>query len=384
MFRHIFLYNLKNIIRTRAVIFWSFLYPIILATLFFFAFSNLSKADNFEAVDIAVTDSSELAEGSDFYGALAAVSNIDGTALDGDIFRAIMTSTGEADRLLKNGDISAYILFDDGIKLVVGDSGFKQTIAKVFIDDYLHTGSMAKTILSENPEAANRGFLSDISRWENYLAQSPASASSSPDTTVIMFYTLLAMTCLMGSTVSIDEIIKLQANMSPLAARINVAPVPKFRIFLYNIGAAALFQLTVILIVLAYIIFGLNVDFGDKTGYTLLTCAIGGITGIFFGTAVSSGFKSTGLKYAVTIGGTMLSCFLSGMMVVDMKYIIQVYAPVIGYLSPANLITDAFYSLYYYDGLARYFENILALCVFSILFCTATCLILRRKKYASL
>ncbi len=192
------------------------------------------------------------------------------------------------------------------------------------------------------------------------------------------------MTCLMGSTVAIDEIIKLQANMSPLAARINTAPIAKFRIFLYNLCATILFQLIVIMIVLAYLIFGLKVDFGHRSLYVLLTCLVGGITGVFFGTAVSAGFKAVGVKYAITIGGTMLSCFLAGMMNIDMKYIIQEHAPLIKYISPATLISDAFYSLYYYDGFARYLMNMSILCVLSVVLCTVTCVILRRKSYASI
>jgi ABC-2 type transport system permease protein len=72
------------------------------------------------------------------------------------------------------------------------------------------------------------------------------------------------MTCLMGSTISIEEVMKLQANMSPLAARVNVSPVPKFRHFLYNISAAILFQMIAILLVLVYVIFILRIDFAVK------------------------------------------------------------------------------------------------------------------------
>jgi len=238
--------------------------------------------------------------------------------------------------------------------------------------------------MSENPEAVSHGLIENIAEGTDYFNEAPASSTGNVDTSVVYFYSLLAMTCLMGSTVSIVEIIKLQANMSPLASRINLAPVAKFRVFLYNLAAAILFQLIVILLVLAYLVFALGVDFGNRAGYVLLTCLIGGITGIFFGTAVSVGFRSEGIKFAITIGGTMLSCFLAGMMALDIKYLIQEHAPVVGYLSPANLISDAFYSLYYYDGLSRYFGNIGILCVFSVVFCAITCVVMRRKTYASI
>ena len=66
------------------------------------------------------------------------------------------------------------------------------------------------------------------------------------------------------------------------------------------------------------------------------------------------------------------------------SYYVQQYVPVLGYLNPANLIADAFYSLYYYDALGRYFINIALLWAFSAVLCAVTCIVMRRKTYASL
>ena len=116
-----------------------------------------------------------------------------------------------------------------------------------------------------------------------------------------------------------------------------------------------------------------------------MTCAVGSITGLFFGTFVSALIKKgEGIKYAIVISLTMFCCFLAGMMSTGVKYAIQQSAPIVGYLNPVNLITDAFYSLYYYDGLTRYFENIAILCAFSVVFFLGTYLVLRRQKYASI
>jgi len=87
---------------------------------------------------------------------------------------------------------------------------------------------------------------------------------------------------------------------------------------------------------------------------------------------------------AITIGGTLFSSFLAGLMATGMKYFVQKNMPIVSYISPANLITDAFYSLYYYDTLNRFWLNIAILCIISLVFCTITCLVLRRKTYASI
>jgi ABC-2 type transport system permease protein len=384
MFRHLFINNLKSIIRSKETLFWTLLFPIVLATLFYFAFGNLNASDEFELIPIGIVRNAGFEEGSTFYLTLASVSDIDGAAGSGDLFHAEYLTMEEADEKLKSGDISAYLTYENDIKMNVSDSGFDQTLIKLFLDKYKQTSSTVQSILAENPGISAESLISDIHREEDYLKEISPSSAGNPDTKVLYFYSLLAMTCLMGSTISIEEVMKLQANMSPLAARVNVSPVPKFRHFLYNISAAILFQMIAILLVLVYVIFILRIDFGEKAAFILLNCLIGCMTGILFGTTVSVGFKTTGIKYGITIGGTMLSCFLSGMMASDIKYLISQNAPIVGYLSPATLISDAFYSLYYYDGFSRYFVNIAILCALCVLFGVITCVVLRRKTYASI
>jgi len=80
----------------------------------------------------------------------------------------------------------------------------------------------------------------------------------------------------------------------------------------------------------------------------------------------------------------MLGSFFSGMMGITMKYIIDTNAPIINQINPASMITDGFYSLYYYDTLERYFLNIGGLIIFSSLMLVLSWVSLRRQKYDSI
>lgn len=382
MFGHVFLYNLKTLVRTKEVLFWTLLYPIALSVFFYLAFSNLSSTERFEKISVAVVKDAHFENGTPFYTALGSVSNLDGTASKDDMFNATLTDRDTADRMLEQGEISGFIAYDGDIGLFVGESGFKQTIVKAFLDSYRQSESTIGQIAKANPDALRGGLIADIGNRVEYIGETPGN---NPDTTVIYFYTLLAMTCLFAATVGVGEIIKIQANLSPLAARRVVGPVRKFKVFLASVSSAALLQFLIILIVLAFVIFVLGIDFGPKTGYVILTCAAGCLTGIFFGTFVSSVVRrSEGIKYAVVISVTMVCSFLSGMMGADMKYVVQQNAPALSYINPVNLITDAFYFLYYYDGLSRYFLNIWLLLAMAAVFCLMTCLVVRRQKYASI
>ena len=81
---------------------------------------------------------------------------------------------------------------------------------------------------------------------------------------------------------------------------------------------------------------------------------------------------------------TMISCFLSGLMIADMKSIISQHCPVVNKLNPAALISDLFYCLSIYDDYSRYISVTATLLIMTVLFTAGGFLLTRRKKYASI
>jgi len=193
------------------------------------------------------------------------------------------------------------------------------------------------------------------------------------------------MTCFYGGFWGMREVSDIQADISAVAARVNTAPVHKLKTFLYNSFASVIIHLSEMFIMLAYLVFVLDIDFGQKSFYVLLTVFIGSLAGFYFGAFISAIVRQQeGLKVGILVSVTMICTFFAGMMNQDIKYIISRKAPLLAYLNPISLLTDAFYALYYYDTLTRFFSNIAVLAVFTAAFCTGTYLIIRRQKYASL
>ncbi len=94
--------------------------------------------------------------------------------------------------------------------------------------------------------------------------------------------------------------------------------------------------------------------------------------------------KKASVKEGILLAFTMVCSFLSGMMAVQIKYFIQDKFPILSYINPVNLITDGFYSLYYYSTFDRYFLNLGLLSLYGVIFSIVTYLVLRRQKYASI
>lgn len=384
MFSHNYLYRLKCIVRDKQTMFWTLVFPIILATLFNLALSNIGSAESFSKIKIGVVDNAEYKENTAFIAALGSVSNPDKGVGKSNLFDVSYTSKDDADKLLNDGKIEGYIYFENGIKLIVKQSGINQTIIKSFLDDFMQTSSTIGTIIKENPAAVHDGLVNSVSNRTEYLKEVPVGKSA-PDPVVIYFYALIGMACLYGSFMGLKEITSLQANLSPQGARVNVAPTHKAKLFLASMSAATTVQLFDITVLIVYLTLIQKVNFGNQLGYIVLTCIIGTITGVSFGTCIASIIKKgEGIKIGLLIGLTMIMSFLSGLMYDGMKYIISANVPILGYLNPSNLITDGLYSLYYYNTHTQYFTDMALLAAFAALFCGATYLVLRRQKYASL
>ena len=71
-------------------------------------------------------------------------------------------------------------------------------------------------------------------------------------------------------------------------------------------------------------------------------------------------------------------------MVGNMWIIVENTCPVINRISPAALISRAFYTLGIQDNLNQYYQCILTLVGISALFCLGGFLLTRRKRYASI
>ncbi|EQB87958.1 ABC-2 type transport system permease protein [Clostridium punense] len=382
MFIHNYLYRLKCILRDKQTMFWTLIFPIVLATLFNMAFSNLSNAENFSEIKVGIVNDEEYKKSTEFIQAIESVSNSN-SSTEVDLFDVKYVTKEEGQQLLDDSKIEGYIYIKDGINLVVKETGINKTIIKSFLDDFKQTTSTVTRIISSNPSAVEK-VVSGISKRENFLKEAPIG-NATPDTVVNYFYTLIAMACLYGSFCGLKEVTALQANLSSQGARLNMAPTHKMKVFLSSVAAATTVQLGVIFILLGYLTLGLKISFGNQLGYIALTCLVGTITGVTFGTCVASVVKKgEGIKIAILIGLSMIMSFLSGMMQDKIKYMVTQKAPIVGYLNPANLITDSFYSLYYYNTHTQFFTNIALLCLFSVVFSIITYLVIRRQKYASL
>lgn len=378
MFLHNFIYRVKCLLRQKSLVFWTMIFPIALVTFFYISLSNIRTLDEFTPIGVALIDNEALSAQPAFRETLEQLAEGENP-----LFDLTVSDESTALEMLKAYELSGIIKAGVTPELVVLGSGLNQSILKNFLDQYSQNTAAITEIVSVNPEALP-ALLESLSMTQNHVIEKGVS-DKPMNPMVIYFYALIAMACLYGSMYGLEEVNRVQANLSAKAARINIAPVHKLKVFTAGVLAALLMHFTGLLILLAYMHFVLGVAFGEHLIQLLVVIFVGSIMGISMGTFISAIVKkSEGVKIAVVLVVSMLGSFLAGMNIAEVKYYIAENLPIVGYLNPATLLSDALYALYYYDFSMRFFINIAGMSLYSLLFCTLTYFIIRGRKYASL
>ena len=386
-----FKYTLKALIRNKGLVFWTLAFPIIMAIFFNMAFSNIESTESFDAIPVAIV-SNEYYENNDMLkSTIESLSDEHGSNY---VFNSKYVSEDEAKTLLNNDEVSGYVIFsEDGQKVVVNTNGVNQTIIKFVVEEVVQSEDTVDIIEEKVKDIFNNsesnGWLKTLLSLFSLMRDNSANILDVSDSNMsymmIEFYTLIAMTCLYGGIMGAVAINWCLANMSNVGKRLSMTPVSKIKLVLSSALAGYVVQLVGIILLLAFTAGVLKVNYGDRINEIILLSLVGSFAGITMGVAVTSAIKvSEGAKTGILIGFTMLGCFFAGMMGVSMKYIVDKNMPIINKLNPANMITDGFYSLYYYGTLDRYYSNIASLLIFSGLMLVISILALRKQKYESI
>ena len=393
MFLHNFKYTFKIIFRNKMLVFWTFAFPIVLGTLFKMAFSNIESSEKLNLIDIAVVDNQSFKDNEILKEAFDTL----GDEKDSErIFDIVYVSEDKAEELLESEDISGYLLMDgDEPKIVVKQNGINETIVQYVTEEIIQTGNTVNTLAEEeiaaeiaagnfSPDYKNI-YLSALERVQDNEVSLKDVSNKNLSYTMIEFYTLIAMTCLYGGIIGMCAVNNNLPNMGDKGKRTAVTPVSKGKVLISSLLAGYIIQLIGLSILFVYTIFVLKVDYGDNLALIIVLALAGSLAGLSLGIAVAALIKSNeNTKTGVLIGITMFCCFLSGMMGITMKYIVDKNMPFLGKINPAAMITDGFYSLYYYDTYDRYFVNVAALLVFSLVMLLLSVRGLRRQKYDSI
>lgn len=379
-----FKYSLKILLRNKALIFWTFAFPIVLATLYNMAFSNIEKKEALSIIDIAIVNSHDFDNNVMYKDVFNSLSNKDN---EDRLFNIKYTNEESAKALLEEKRIEGYLTFDnDEINITVSQSGINETIIRSVVDEIKSNTEIYNTLISKNMDSSDYSIL--IKNINNEINNTKVKLNNKTNAnisyTMIEYYNLIAMAALYGGLISMFIINGKLANTSSVGKRVSISPIKKLSMLLGSLLASFIVQLIGLLLLFLYTIFVIKVDYGNLC-LVLLLSILGVFAGLSLGIAIATKLKtSEGAKTGVLISITMLWCFLAGMTGITMKYVIDKNIPLLNIINPANMITDGFYSLYYYTDLNRFYFNIISLIIFSIIMILISLNDLIRRQYDSI
>lgn len=393
MFLHNFKYTLKCLFGKKALVFWTIIFPLALATFFNMAFGDIEKDDKLNVFSIAIVDNDSFNNNEIYVNTFKTLSDKNNKNR---LFKIKYVTEEKAKKLLTDKKIEGYlVLEEDNPKIVVHESGINQTVLKYTIEEITSTESMIRNLTKQEvkKEVEKGNYSIDYKilnkKINEYLNNNEIKfnniSNKKLSMVVIEFYTLIAMACLYGGILTMTIIDDILPNISSKGKRVSVSKAKKSTLIFSGLLSGFIIQLLGTLILFLYTLFVLKIDFGDNLLLVILISVIGDIAGLSVGVFASTIIKANeNLKVGMIIGFSMLGSFLSGMMGMQMKYVIDTKVGFINKINPINMITDGLYSLYYYTGYSRYIFNVVSLLVFSLVLITISFIVLRRQKYDSI
>lgn len=379
MFFHNVKYNLKALFKNKGLIFWSFAFPIIMATLFNMAFGNWEESEKFTSINIGIVT-------NEYFDNNIIAKNVFNSLSDGDnkIFNITYASKDEVTNLLTDKKIEGIIEYtDSNPNIIINSNSVSSTIIKSVVDEIETNNTIFSDLMKSGKYTSN-----DMEEQVNRIIERINSTTINTkdisvkklDIAVIEYYSLLAMTCLYGGFIAMSAISNSLASASSRGKRVAISPIKKSTAILSSLCASFIVQLIGALLLLIYInIIGVNLH--TNLISVFIITILGVLAGISIGLIVSVMInKSEDTKLGIIIAISMALSVLSGMTGVSLKYVIDSKIPFINKINPAAMITDGLYAVYY-ENSARFLNNIISLIIFISLLIVISILYMRRKKY---
>ena len=379
-FIHNFKYTIKIIIHNKTQMMWSIVFIIALGTLFYASFGNIYEKDEMlHSIKAAVVidDGSVKQNFDDFVAKIS---------LDGEESLLDITEVSgmeEAEELLADEKIKGIFYSGQGeLKLIVKEEGVEESILTSITARYHQAVTVAAGLSKDAPEKIPDA-MTRLLTGENKNIEKKLSDGNG-DTYIQYFYNLIAMACLMSVNAGIAFAVGSQANLSSIGARKCISGAATLTQTVSGLLATVITQAVCSLLGLIYLII-IGVDFGNQAGYTGLIILCGCLTGTCLGFFIGSiGGLSRNAKDVIGTAIVVGTAFLSGLMVGNMRMVVEEKCPVINKINPTALIADSFYSLEIYDTYDRCFGNLITLLIISVLCVFGGVLVGRRKRYASI
>ena len=180
----LYISSLKRNIRSKEEIFWSILFPLIMATFFYVTFGSGIDVEQMQKIPVALVSENNTA----FETFL--------DALDGDMLVLTQMESAQAEEALKNGVVKGIFYSRKEPELTVSASNMNESILEALLEGYLENEQMLTDIGKNNPLKLPAAVAAMTDYRE--MTQSVNMLGETTDDNIAYFFALVGMTCLFG------------------------------------------------------------------------------------------------------------------------------------------------------------------------------------------
>ena len=148
---HLIKYSVIRKVKNFNILFWPCIFPLILGTLFYFAFGNISESD-FETVQAAFVEENP--------GDLVFPSFLEEVSKEGILIHVETMTEKEALQKLEDQKISGIFYGTEMPYLKVGKNGLAQSIMQSLLESYLNGKNTLETVSDVYPENMEKAVAS--------------------------------------------------------------------------------------------------------------------------------------------------------------------------------------------------------------------------------
>lgn len=365
MFSRVLYYRLLSNVRVGQILFWNLVFPLALSTFLYMGMASLIHPE--ERTPVAVqADNEQVAQ-------ILSDLEYEGVKMYD------LQTLADPRAAVEEGTLTAYVPDGAPLRVVAGERGIEaETLATILL--HIDRGYQAVgEILESGRETSPEEIVDRLSEQESLFA------ISGEDPKLLMtnyFYTVLAMVCLGAITLGIVNVYDTEARFSAMGKRLGIVPRGKMTFLLPFTVASLLFNMLNAGVALVYMQWVLGIPFGDNIPALLATIFVGTLFALSIGMVIGLTVKgSLDIRINLGVGLYIFSSFLAGMMTLGVKQLISVHAPIVHKINPSSLLTNTFSSLYYFDNLTVFRENLTIMGGMTLGLLAIVWLLARRNQY---
>lgn len=371
-----------SLVRERALLWGTLLFPLVLCLLFIAVFSGLNGAYADVTTRLGIVEDDHYAAAPGLSKTMDAISEE-----NADPRIATITSFEDEDAAIEAANsnaIDAYLRVDaDGTpELYVAsrmNGELQPAVLEAVLDSYLHARGVQARLAAREPEAAAEGGARVALRTDAVKTRQLKVTESSPDPSVRYYFALLGMAAGMGMVFACHAVKSTQAGSTPVGGRVSLAGIARWKVLLGVLVGAWVCELVSLLLLAAFMRWVCGVDFGPRGSLVvaaLAVCALAACaTGSLFGTL---GRLGRGSLLSALVALLSLFTGLYGTASQRLADTIEARLPLACHVNPLWQMTHAFFSLLYYDALEPFAMSCLVLLGMAVAFFVLALLRMRR------